>query len=207
MNSTKRLSIVPLLFLFACGSSDHSGHVDVDYAQTALQGGAAESHVEDIFLIRSVRVSVNALPNDVCTPSVTGFGSIVADQNFEFFSVAARQSDGMIVNPEVHKLGTGRGCFGLTADPNVANFYGITNFDTLSSISIGTVNRGPTNFPAPGLTESWVKAQVVSATNGYFGGLFTANSIASLNTFGDETNPPGYVQSSIATLRLWRHPQ
>ena len=36
------------------------------------------------------------------------------------------------------------------------------------------------------------------------GGLLTTNTITSKAGFGDETNPPGYTQASIATIRLWK---
>ena len=38
----------------------------------------------------------------------------------------------------------------------------------------------------------------------YLGGLLTTNSMVSLNTLGLETEPRGYTQSSIATIRLWK---
>jgi hypothetical protein len=34
--------------------------------------------------------------------------------------------------------------------------------------------------------------------------LPTSNTIASKVLLGGETNPPGYLQASIATIRLWR---
>jgi hypothetical protein len=36
------------------------------------------------------------------------------------------------------------------------------------------------------------------------GGLLTTNSIGSLKDMGLETDPPGYTQSSIATIRVWK---
>jgi len=36
------------------------------------------------------------------------------------------------------------------------------------------------------------------------GGLLTTNTITSSAAFGGDTDPPGYTQASIATLRLWK---
>jgi hypothetical protein len=40
----------------------------------------------------------------------------------------------------------------------------------------------------------------------YLGGLLTTNTMTSQAALGGDTNPPGYTQASIATLRLWREP-
>jgi hypothetical protein len=38
----------------------------------------------------------------------------------------------------------------------------------------------------------------------YVGGVLTTNTITSKAGFGGETDPPGYTQASIATIRLWK---
>jgi hypothetical protein len=43
-------------------------------------------------------------------------------------------------------------------------------------------------------------------SHGYLGGHLTANTINSRQVLGGTTDPEGYVQSSIATVRLWRRP-
>jgi hypothetical protein len=43
-------------------------------------------------------------------------------------------------------------------------------------------------------------------SHGYLGGHLTANTINSRQVLGGTTDPKGYVQSSIATVRLWRRP-
>ncbi len=41
----------------------------------------------------------------------------------------------------------------------------------------------------------------------YVGGLLTTNTMTSAAAFGGDTEPPGYTQASIATIRLWRRKQ
>jgi hypothetical protein len=38
----------------------------------------------------------------------------------------------------------------------------------------------------------------------YVGGQLTTNTVGSRNALGDRTDPPGYTQPSIATIRLWK---
>lgn len=38
----------------------------------------------------------------------------------------------------------------------------------------------------------------------YVGGQLTTNTITSRNSLGTVTDPPGYTQASIATIRLWK---
>jgi len=38
----------------------------------------------------------------------------------------------------------------------------------------------------------------------YVGGLLTTNAMTSAAAFGGDTEPLGYTQASIATIRLWR---
>jgi hypothetical protein len=38
----------------------------------------------------------------------------------------------------------------------------------------------------------------------YVGGQLTTNTLQSRTTLGSDTDPPGYTQPSIATIRLWK---
>ena len=38
----------------------------------------------------------------------------------------------------------------------------------------------------------------------YVGGQLTTNTLLSLKIIGLQTDPPGYAQPSIATIRLWK---
>jgi len=40
---------------------------------------------------------------------------------------------------------------------------------------------------------------------GYVGGQLTTNTVVSRQGIGESSDPPGYVQPSIATIRLWRY--
>jgi hypothetical protein len=40
--------------------------------------------------------------------------------------------------------------------------------------------------------------------SGYVGGQLTSNTINSRKNLRDKSDPPGYTQASIATVRLWK---
>jgi hypothetical protein len=40
--------------------------------------------------------------------------------------------------------------------------------------------------------------------DGYISGRLTTNTINSRASLGDRSDPPGFTQPSIATVRLWR---
>jgi hypothetical protein len=60
------------------------------------------------------------------------------------------------------------------------------------------------DFPEPGLFP--VRCQLI--LNGmekpYVGGLLTTNTLTSKAPLGGDTDPYGYTQASIATIRLWK---
>jgi len=41
----------------------------------------------------------------------------------------------------------------------------------------------------------------------YKGGILTTNTVDSRNPLGEKSDPPGYTEPSIATVRLWRRGQ
>jgi hypothetical protein len=49
-----------------------------------------------------------------------------------------------------------------------------------------------------------VETQPEGLSHGFIGGHLTANTVNSRQPLGGMTDPAGYTQSSIATVRLWR---
>jgi hypothetical protein len=60
------------------------------------------------------------------------------------------------------------------------------------------------DFPERGLTGGLCFLDLSGLPPRYVGGLLTTNSMNSLKTVGAESDPPGYAQPSIATIRLWK---
>ena len=60
------------------------------------------------------------------------------------------------------------------------------------------------DFPEPGISSNRCFLILSNLTPPYAAGVLTTNSIASRQPIGEQSDPPGYVQPSIATIRLWR---
>jgi hypothetical protein len=60
------------------------------------------------------------------------------------------------------------------------------------------------DYPEPGITGFRCYLDLSNLPPEYVGGQLTTNSINSRNTLGGVSDPPDYVQASIATVRLWK---
>jgi hypothetical protein len=60
------------------------------------------------------------------------------------------------------------------------------------------------DYPEPGITSVRCFLILSNLPFPYVAGVLTTNSVTSRQPVGAESNPPGYVQPSIATIRLWR---
>ena len=79
----------------------------------------------------------------------------------------------------------------------------------LSGYEVGTYLSLPSfwaaRVPNQVLSErSYRRVLDENLPDAYMGGQLTTNTIGSQNALGAVTDPPGYVQSSIATIRLWK---
>jgi hypothetical protein len=158
---------------------------------------------EDIYVIRSVRTS-RITPTEYCAQSHTGFADTVFEDRYVFHPVTTRAEDGAVVNTVGKETASIHACFGKTTDPNLLNFYGEGEIAGIHFIGRGKCNSLKTNFPEPGLSESTCFLDLSGLKDPYAGGLLTTNTLRSRSITGDKSDPPGYIQPSIATVRLWR---
>jgi hypothetical protein len=162
-----------------------------------------QSQVEEIYIARSVRES-RVTPTEFCAEAKTGFKSTIEDQ-YTFRATATRTSDGRMIDTNARTIASGRACFGQTADnPAIANFYLDLHLGNTALKGIGDCRQTKSDFPERGLGVFHCFLSLSDPLSRYVGGQLTTNSIASLKLLGVETDPPGYTQSSIATIRLWK---
>jgi hypothetical protein len=62
-----------------------------------------------------------------------------------------------------------------------------------------------TDFPKSGLFPVRCQLILSDLPAPFVGGLLTTNTMTSGARFGGDTEPSGYTQASIATIRLWRN--
>lgn len=171
-------------------------------AGTMAQRAVGDNSTEDVYVVRSVRLS-RVAGTEFCSERRVGFKS-ENDDSYSFRGMTARSSDGAITSARGPEVGRLHGCFGPTSDPQIVNFYaegalGITSFTGRGKCWLMRVG-----FPEPGITPAWCSLELSNLPALYVGGLLTTNSILSREAIGETSDPPGYIQPSIATIRLWK---
>jgi hypothetical protein len=156
--------------------------------------------VEDIYVFRSLRQERSA-PGDFCAQSKIGFAATRQDR-YDFKAVVTRPSDGKVVDTISHQAGTLRGCFDSEA-PDL-NFYAEGVLAGVAAIGKGKCTVIARDYPEAGISSFRCFLVLTNLPPPYVAGVLTTNTILSRQTIGPESNPPGYVQPSIATIRLWR---
>lgn len=161
--------------------------------------------LEEIYVLRSIR-EPHAPVADFCSSARTGFDPFPADAEraFSFWSVTSERQNGRVVEPRDARAASLRGCFGPTAEPARQKFYAEIELASIAFRGEGECGAIRVDFPEAHLfpVHCWLVLKGLPA--GYVGGLLTTNTLASRATYGGETDPPGYTQASIATIRLWR---
>ena len=168
---------------------------------TAQRGPAARA-VEDIYIARSVRTS-RVMPTDFCAESRVGFGSTFEDL-FNLHATTTRTSDGRMTEALGDRIGQLRVCVGRTSNPLRLNFYAEGDLGAVAFTGKGDCEAPKLDFPEPGITVYRCFLDLTDLPRGYTGGLLTTNTVASRQLIGATSDPAGYVQSSIATVRLWK---
>jgi len=173
----------------------------------AAQGrGPAPSSREDIYVLHSVREE-RTVESSWCTPERAGFALLTGDvleERFGLWSVPTEPKTGRIVYPEANKVGEIRTCAAATLDPSILNFYAEGKLAQLPFTGNGDCRLVRADHPERGLTALRCYLNLRGLPSDYQGGLATSNTLVSEAVLGAETDPPGYLQTSVATFRLWK---
>jgi hypothetical protein len=169
---------------------------------------SATASYEDIFVLRSERKE-RLTQSSWCTEERAGFaplsGPSLLEDRFHFWSVETRIADGRIANTQAANVGEIRACFGATENRAVVNFYLETTLSGLAISGKGGCTVVLADQPEKNMFVSRCTVPLKVASDAYVGGLLVTSSMTTNEaTFGLQTNPPGYTQVSIATVRLWR---
>ena len=172
-------------------------------APTAVPVSAATDR-EEIYVLRSIREAHQPVAG-WCDAARTGFEPLPKDAErfFSFWSIDVQAEDGRVVDAQVARVAELRGCFGATDEPARQRFYAEIQLGSIAVRGRGECVAAAVGVPEPGLFP--VRCQLMlSAPAPWVGGLLTTNTIASQAPLGGASQPPGYTQASIATIRLWR---
>lgn len=166
---------------------------------------AGSQTLEEIYVARSLRESRED-PSPFCAPARTGFGSASVEDRYSFWSVAVRGSDGRVTDAMVEQVGDLRACFGPLEGGGGSFFYAEGSFGEASFTGRGDCRGSPGASPASGIGVTRCYMDLSDLPEGYVSGRLTTNTINSRAQLGSTSDPPGYTQPSIATVRLWRRP-
>jgi len=166
------------------------------------QRGATTARVEDIFVMRSVRLS-RAAPTEYCSERRTALPPATFEDQYDFKTVATRSADGAVVSATGATVGRLHACFARTSD-SVVVWFAQGDLNGIQLTGRGDCRTDGREFPEPGIGTWRCFLNLTGLSGGFAGGLLTTNTIQSRALVGMESDPPGYTQPSIATVRLWR---
>jgi hypothetical protein len=171
-------------------------------AQQPIDKQNAAHELEEIYVAHSIRISNTAPPTAFCN-SVPFKSVAILETYFTWSSVQTDVSDGRLSNPAVNTIGDIRGCFGSTPDPSFLNVYVEGTIAAIPFKGLGNC-QSRSGFPEKGVDQAWCFTILSGLPNNYVGGVLLNNEITSRNNIGDTSSPPGYLQSGLATFRLWK---
>jgi hypothetical protein len=171
-------------------------------AQRSIDKQNAAYELEEIYVAHSIRISNTVPPTAFCDNTPFKGGNII-ESYFTWSSVQTSANDGRLSNPVVNTIGYIRGCFGSTADPTFLNVYVEGTIAAIPFKGIGNCQSQP-GFPEKGVDHAWCFTVLSGLPSNYVGGVLLNNGITSQNNIGDTSSPPGYLQSGLATFRLWK---
>ncbi|WP_428659036.1 hypothetical protein [Reyranella sp.] len=174
-------------------------------AVMALPASASDPALEEIYVLRSIR-EPQAPTAGWCASSRTGFDPFPSDAErfFSFWSVRSRPEDGRVVDAKAARVAELRACFGPTGEPARQNFHAEVRLGAISFRGSGECLALMIDFPESGLFPVRCQLVLSGLPAPFVGGLLTTNTMTTRAAFGGDTEPPGYTQASIATIRLWR---
>lgn len=170
--------------------------------QSSKAGGGISQGIEDIFVFRTLRIARSA-PDAFCAESTTGFKASVMDR-YTLRAVVTRASDGRVVDAAGREVGTMLSCFGKTPGADDVSFYSVGVLAGVVVTGKGKCTTIADNVPEPGITSVRCFQTLSNLSQPYIAGVATSNTVASRELIGDHSDPAGYTQLSIVTIRLWR---
>ena len=169
----------------------------------SASGAEAAVNVEDIHVVRSLQLS--PVPaTDFCSIGRSGFGNATIEDRYDFRVVITKASDGKVIDSTTTTVGGLHACFGPSSNPLISNFFAEGTLENIPFIGKGECRQSRRDFPEPGLTLYRCYLDIEGLPSGYVGGMLTTNTVTSRQSIGEVSDPPGYTQPSIATVRLWK---
>jgi hypothetical protein len=199
-----RVLVAASLLAFSSEPASPQSQQDALQGKNTIKGEHGADVVEQIYVARSTRVSNTVPPTAFCDSAPF---KAVRESYLIWSSIATQPEDGRLSNPAVKKIGYVKTCVGPreTQDPSFAVVRLYTE-GTIAGVAFKGIGNCQiqANLPESGISQLRCFQSLSGLPNGYTGGALLNNAIISQNETGDVTSPPGYLQSGIATFRLWK---
>ena len=171
--------------------------------QSPTAPSTTSAQVEDIYVARALRESRIA-PTAFCGQNRIGFGKALFEDRFTFRSIQTRPADGLMVSADGQTIGSMHVCFGATADSDTLNFHAEGTLAAVTFVGKGECLTVKRDFPERGISVMRCFLELGNLPAGYVGGQLTTNTVLSRVAVGGMSDPDGYTQPSIVTVRLWK---
>jgi hypothetical protein len=167
----------------------------------------AAGSLEEVYVWHSIR-EPHTSEIAWCSVERTGFAPYPSEAEpnrmFSFWSIEVRSPDGRVVNAKAAKAADGRACFGPTSDPSTIHFYAEGSIGAVTYTGAGDCRVLRADVPEKGIVLLRCTLHLRNLPPPYAGGVLVSNTLSSKAALGADTDPPGYAQSSFATVRLWK---
>jgi hypothetical protein len=197
-----RRSLVPSALLLAawmsgCAFSPHqAGSTEAAYVTEVSDG------LEEIYVTRTTRTQY--IPGATPACAAAPFNS-ASEQHYDAWSVSLRSTDARMVNTHVRRMGEFAVCFGALTSERSFPLYAWGNQGAVTYRAAGECRFMQSKPPAAKLLVLSCRADLNGLPDSYVGGYLTTSSLAPSGG-KNALDVPGYLSTSVITMRLWKKP-
>jgi hypothetical protein len=194
-----RIPSFALVTGFALGYASAAPSPDASYQEEVKAG------VEEIYVFRTTRTDQQRGATPAC--SAAGFSTVTEDR-YALWSIELRASDGRVVKTHQKLVGDFLACFSQLAADRPLSMYATGTTANISWTGVGECAITKAQPPVRTVLALNCQLNLSGLPEGYAGGIATSSTLAPL--IGREQGPtayvPGYLSTSVVTLRLWKKP-
>ena len=161
--------------------------------------------IEDIYVFRTTRTAQTRGATPAC--AAAPFTS-VNEQDFDLWSIDVRGVDSRVVN--THKSGVGAitACFSQPAQDHSLQMYATGTVAHIPWVGVGECIVPEAQPPVRTVATYTCRLDLSGLPEKYSGGFGVSSTLATLLRDKPPTaHVPGYVSTSIVTMRIWRKPE
>jgi hypothetical protein len=164
-----------------------------------------KSGVEEIFVFRTTRSKRTTGPTPACESAP--FPS-AAEDFYDLWSIQLRASDSRVVETHKNAVGSFIACFGAPVQGQPLLMHAAGTVAKISWTGTGQCDPVKSQPPIRTVVSFNCVLNLTSLPEGYAGGFLVSSTVAP--NLGKGADPaehvPGYLSTSVVTVRLWRRP-